>query len=142
MRSVVSHIGANNTINTVDLLESIELPLDVLTSSDNTKPLSAKQGKVLKDAADVEASTRSGADTNLQNQIDDIHVHVFGELPTVTDGIDYVADLAHTPVTGSVRVYFNGELNLDVVVSQKRITFVAPLLGTDVVMVDYIYITV
>lgn len=141
MKNHVNHIGVDNTINTVTLVESIELPIDTLTSCDCTKPLSAKQGKALKDAADTEASTRSSVDTNLQNQIDDIHVHIFGELPTVTEGLAYVADLAHTPVTGSVRVYFNGELNLDVVVSQKRITFVAPLLATDVVMVDYIYIT-
>lgn len=123
MKNNVSHMGVDNTINTVTLVESIELPIDSLTSSDSTKPLSAKQGKILKDA------------------IGDIHVHIFGELPIVTDGLAYVADLAHTPVTGSVRVYFNGELNLDVVVSQKRITFVAPLLATDVVAVDYIYIT-
>jgi len=158
MQGSVGRIGSTNPINTVELPASKELPIDNLTTADSEHPLSAKQGKALKDSADSEASARSSADGTLQSninseassrstadgvlqgQIDNLHKHIFGELPTVTEGLSSPADLAHTPITGSVRVYFNGEIDLSVTVVGKTITFQAPLLADDVVLVDYLYV--
>ncbi len=57
--SDVGHKGCNNEINTVALVASIELPVDVLDSTCTTKPLSANQGRVLNNTINAEVGART-----------------------------------------------------------------------------------
>jgi len=188
--ATVNKNGSSNVINTVVLPSSIELPIDVLTSTDNTKPLSAKQGKVLNDnqtaettartnadnilqsnineeastrsiaitglqsSLDTESSSRSSADSTLQSNIDteastrsdadsalssrilEIPVFVFSEVPTI-DGATLT--LLNEPITGSVKVIFNGDLCDFWTIDGVTITFPEDLDAEDVVTVDYAY---
>lgn len=61
--------GSKNPINTISLVESRELPLDVLNSTDKTKPLSANKGRYLNESLDSEGLTRALADSTLQSSI-------------------------------------------------------------------------
>jgi len=67
--------------------------------------------------------------------------NVYGEAPTVTAGSTDVT-LAHTPLSGSERVYLNGlrmKVSDDYSISGGTISFVSALQSDDTVVVDYVY---
>ena len=123
----------NADVDKIDNTESADLlrtgdVIDNLTSTDTDKPLSANQGKVLKDALDA-----------LSNRVND---RTYSEELTVTHNSSTVSSLSNTPVAGTERVYLNGlRMNPgsanDYTISGTDITFTYNLRTFDVVIVDY-----